>query len=109
MIFIDYLINRLSKMFPFHCNLFRRKEEFGDYEVIKQNGKDILIQNYGNYKEGYRSAKRFELPVSKLTPTQKLLWKTSVKAGKPINPVTNKVICLDGPTAAMLMILSKRK
>ena len=96
-------------MFPFTCKLFRKKEVFGDYEIIRKNGIDILIQNYGNSKEGYRSAKCFNLPVSTLTPNQKLLWKLSVKEGKPINPLTKRIIQLDGPTAAMLMILSKRK
>lgn len=86
-----------------------KKEVFGDYEVVTRDGKEFLVQNYGNCKEGYRSAKCFELPVSRLTPEQKQSWDTSVKINKPVNPFTNRAIQVDGPTGAMLMILSKRK
>ena len=95
-------------MFKFNTLFGASSESYGDYRITIKNDIEVLMQDYGNCKEGYRSSKVMELPIRQLTAFQKKAWLDSVKNKTPINPLTLRRIEVDGPTAAMLMILSKR-
>jgi hypothetical protein len=88
----------------------KKEETFGDYRITRNESthRETLVQDYGDPKTGYKTAKVFEMPVDRLTPDQRDAWLASVSQGTPRNPFTGRSLRMDGPTAAMLTMLAKR-
>ena len=104
-----YLLDRLTTMGLLMCFFPAREEPSGDYRITRgKDGKETLVQDYGDPKVGYKSAKVFQVPVDRLTPDQRDVWIASVSQGTPRNPFTGRSLRMDGPTAAMLVMLAKR-
>ena len=79
-------------------------ERDGIYEIIKEGTKEYLVHRTSEHSW----YKHFKLPTKSLTEKQKLDWILSLYKRCPRNPITYRVIELNGPTAAMIRILFDR-